>query len=432
MSLCTCSLLLWGAGAPCNFARPQETAKAKVSKLRLAGLRTLPQDQILLESGLKPGDLAGREDLQAAADRLARLGIFSKITFEYRTQADGITVNFQVEEAPRVPVFFDNVPWFTDAELTEAIRKTIPFYEGTAPEGGSVLDRIAEAVRRFLESHQLRVAVEHELIANPLGDGTVQEFRISGASLRIARIDFSDPLAASSRALQVYISELLGKPYSRLTIELFLSEQVKPVYLQKGYVRVKLGPPEIRLTENPARPLPEMLPVYVPVAPGAVYHWQGAQWSGNSSLTTAQLNDSFALKSGEVANGQAIEAAFERVREEYGRRGYLEAQVDPQPSYEDQAHTLSYRVSVTEGLQYRYGDLVLTGASLAAEKLIRASWPIPRGEIFDKLKFEAFLARLQEHGGEVFGELAVHYTEIGHWLRTDPQKKTVDVLLDFK
>ena len=33
---------------------------------------------------------------------------------------------------------------------------------------------------------------------------------------------------------------------------------------------------------------------------------------------------------------------------------------------------------------------------------------------------------------DIFGEMPIHYTEFGHWLRPDTDKHTVDVLLDFK
>ena len=60
------------------------------------------------------------------------------------------------------------------------------------------------------------------------------------------------------------------------------------------------------------------------------------------------------------------------------------------------------------------------------------AWPFAAGEIFDKAKFEELLAKLQTHQEQVFGELPVHYENVGHWLQTDAGKNTVDVLLDFK
>jgi hypothetical protein len=76
--------------------------------------------------------------------------------------------------------------------------------------------------------------------------------------------------------------------------------------------------------------------------------------------------------------------------------------------------------------------MVLTGLSLAAESRIHQMWTVAPGAIFDKTVFEKFLTQLQSHPAEIFGELPVHYETVGHWLRPDPDKHTVDVLLDFK
>ena len=55
-----------------------------------------------------------------------------------------------------------------------------------------------------------------------------------------------------------------------------------------------------------------------------------------------------------------------------------------------------------------------------------------KGEVFDKLKYEDFLLKLDRRSSEIFGELPIHYDQVDHWLQIDAQKGTVDVLLDFK
>jgi hypothetical protein len=76
--------------------------------------------------------------------------------------------------------------------------------------------------------------------------------------------------------------------------------------------------------------------------------------------------------------------------------------------------------------------MVLTGLSPAAEKKLHGAWPIPQGEIFDKIKYEDVLTKLQLHHEQIFGELPLHYESVGHWLQVDANTGTVDVLLDFK
>jgi len=132
---------------------------------------------------------------------------------------------------------------------------------------------------------------------------------------------------------------------------------------------------------------------------------------------------------GQIANGNRIELTWEHVRNAYGKLGYLDVNLTPAPVYDDKAATVSYSVSITEGPQYRMGELVLTGLSLEGERRIRNAWIIARDAVFDSNVYEQFIA-----GGilQAFVGLPVHYDKIGHFLEKDPKTGRVDVLLDFQ
>jgi outer membrane protein assembly factor BamA len=418
------------AGFPAAAQSP-DAAAAPLREIHAEGQKLITEAQVVVITGLVAGSPIGRNDLQTAADKLVQSGLFAKVSYNFQTRLAGVIVTYHVEESPRIPAYFDNIPWFSDSELGDAIRKKVPFFDGTLPEAGAAVDQAADAVKELLSAHSLQVSLEHAVAANPIGDGNVQEFRIEGAALQIAKLEFSDPSLSASKVVQQHLSDIVGKAYSRITIDLFLSEAIRPIYLQQGYLRVKLGPPEVRLAGDPNQKLPSQIPVFVPVVPGVIYRWKEFHWTGNTLVSEFTLGGLLGAKPGELADGMQIEAAWDRVREEYAHRGYLEAKLDPVPTYDDQAHTVSYSVSVQEGPEYHYGKMVLTGISLAAERRLRAAWPFVPGEVFDKTKFEGLLVKLQSHQEQVFGEMPVHYDNVGHWLQTDANKSTVDVLLDF-
>jgi outer membrane protein insertion porin family len=424
-------LVLGPAGFPL-VAQTPDVAAAPLREIHADGEKHLSEGQVIALTGLVAGAQIGQNDLQTAADKLVQSGLFAKVSFNFQTKVSGVFVTYQVEESPRIPVYFDNIPWFTDSALAEAIRNKIPFFDGTLPEAGAAVDQAGEAVMELLSSRGLQVSLEHMVLANPNGEGNVQEMRIEGSALQIAKLEFSDPGLSASKAVQQHLSEVLGKPYSRMTIDLFLSEAIKPIYLQQGLLRARLGPPEVRLTGDPNQKLPPQIPVYVPIVPGEVYHWKESHWTGNTVVSEFTLNGLLGLKRGDIADGMQIESAWDRAREEYARRGYLEAKLDPTATYDEQAHTVSYSVSIQEGREYHFGQMVLTGISPAAERKLLAAWPFAPGEVFDKRKFEELLAKLQTHQEQIFGELPVHYENVGHWLQTDASNSTVDVLLDFK
>lgn len=414
------------------LAQGTENPTATLKAIRAEGASHLNQSQVIALSGLSVGSAVGRQDLQSAADRLVQTGLFSNVNYVFQSKEDGLYLTFKLVEAPRILVYFDNIPWFADSEINEAIRKVLPFYDGTLPEGGATVDQVSTIVTDLIASRGMRTVVEHQLIANPLGEGSVQEFRIADVVLQISKVEFGDPKLASSKVVQQHLSEIQGKTYSRMTVDLFLAEQVKPIYLQQGFLRAKLGPPEIRLSGNPNQHLPDQIPVFVPVTPGIAYKFKGAQWSGHALLSVFTLNQLLGMKPGEIANGMAIQGALERIQETYGQQGYLDAKVESETDFDDQAQTVSYRIIIHEGRLYKFGKLVLTGISPGGEKRLRAAWPILSGDVFDKTKFEDILLKLQVHREQIFVDLPIHYESVGHWLQTDQDTGNVDVLLDFK
>ena len=430
---CSCVLvfLLLSAVFPAS-AQTRETGSAPLREVHAEGFKTLTEAQVVSLTGLETGSQVGKNNLQTAADRLVHSGLFSKVNYSFQTRGTGVLVTFHVEESPRLPVYFDNIPWFADSELGDTIRKKISYFNGTLPEAGAAVDQACDAVKELLSARGLQVSIEHTVIANPVGDGNVQELRIEGAALQISKVEFGDPSLNASKAVQQHLSEIQGKAYSRMAIDLFLIEAIRPIYLQQGYLRTRLGPPEVRLTGDPNQKLPEQIPVYVPIVPGAVFRWKEVHWTGNTVVSEFTLTALLGARPGDVANGMQMEEGWDRVREEYGHHGYLDAKLDPVATYDDTAHTVSYAVSVQEGIEYRFGKVVLTGLSLAGERKLYATWPIASTNVFDKTKFEEVLLKLQSHQEQIFGELPVHYETVGHFLQMDAAKGTVDVLLDFK
>jgi outer membrane protein assembly factor BamA len=425
LSICACN-------APLATAQAAGNGTAELREVRSDGQKKLTEGQIATLTGLQTGTQVGREELQKAADKLVASGLFATVKYDFKTRTEGLTLDFHVTESPRVPAYYDNFPWFGDSELNDAIRAQLPFFDGTLPEAGNVVDVAADAIHGLLAAHKLDLAVQHQVVGNPLGDGNIQQFTVEGAGLKIASLSFSDAALVANPVVQQHLAEINGKPYSRTTIDVFLAEQIRPVYLRQGYLKAKLGPPEVRLSGPPTAKLPEQLPVYVPVATGEVYHFGGAQWYGNSEISSIALGAYLGLKNGAVANGMEMEAALEQIREEYGRRGYLDATVQPESSFDDAAHTVSYKIAIAEGKQYHMGGWVITGISTNGESRVRTTFPLAAGDVFDKIKYEDYLVQLQSHSKDIFGELPVHYDSVGHWLREDAARGIVDVLLDFK
>jgi outer membrane protein assembly factor BamA len=245
-------------------------------------------------------------------------------------------------------------------------------------------------------------------------------------------VQFGDSLATDSEKLKDRITDLIGQPYSRFAIEVFENEQIRPLYAAKGYLRAQIGPPQSHIKGDTGDSVGSNVEVVIPIAPGAVYSWNGATWQGNKEFSSPKLDSAVELKSGEPADGMKIEALWRTVEDAYKNRGYLDVKLDAQPEFDDAAHRVSFRVKIEEGIQYHMGELVITGLSLDAEKKLQHFWRLAPGQLFDNGYFEDVLKDIAKPTPEVFEAMPVHYNESDHLLRPDADKRTVDVLLDFK
>jgi outer membrane protein assembly factor BamA len=416
--------------APFGAAQSLPALSSVIAEIHATGSRRYNDAQVAATAGLKPGDAVTRDQLQKGADRLAQLGIFSRVSYRFTSKGDQIVVNFELEDAPVVPVLFDNFPWSSDEELSRAIRESVPLFDGTAPLGGTLLDEMTAALARTLAAHDLKGDVEHTLVAQPWADGMMIEFRQNGPNPTMGSLAFSDALAQNSEKLRDRIHDLVGKPFSRFAIEVFENEQVRPLYLSTGYLRARFGSPVIAVPQT--WPPPPEVQVTVPIDPGPSFRISAFLWSGNTVLNDTALSNLPASKTGELADGMRLAADWQRVEGEYSRRGYLDVKVSPQPQFDDASGKVAYRIAITEGPQYRMGELVITGLSLDAERLVRAAWQLAPGQVFDGLYFDELLRKLEKPIPQIFGQLPVHYAQMGHFLRTDPQKHVVDVLIDFQ
>jgi outer membrane protein insertion porin family len=428
--LSLCLFAIWPS--PRLLANPQNSAAgtAHLDSVLVTGSMRFTSEQIASAIGLRAGQVVNRETLQSAADKLAELGLFSNTEYRFSSVATGVKVTYQVKDAPLLPVTFDNFPWVTDQELSAGLKATGILFNGSAPAKGTILDAMTEALGHLLDQRGVHVRVTHQVITLPETNQTVQQFRVDDVDLTVQAIEFNDDLAKNDRAIQDGLADLVGKPYSRSRVELFEFEQVRPLYLAHSYLRVHFAPTAARFAaKSSAEPLAGPVIVSAPIDVGPAYQWGGVEWRGNDSIASANLDQIVDLKPGDPADGNKIAAIWERARATYGQAGFLDAALDPQPQFDDKTARVSYTVTVTEGPQYRMGNLVLTGLSLEGERRIRKAFPIAPNAVFNDGMYENFL----NTGVKVaFAGLPVHYEKIGRFLQEDQKSAKVDVLLDFQ
>jgi outer membrane protein assembly factor BamA len=349
----------------------------KIAAIQTEGLQTLTTETVIASSGLKIGEGFSVEAVDAAAQRLLDSGLFKRVAYRTRNAGANVTITFQLEEAKGQlsPVVFDNFIWFSDEELAAAIKREVPSFNGSAPDIGNTNELITKALQNLLAERKLPGQVEHNMTEHG------HLYQVTGVPMRICTLHFPGAQSVPEQKLIEATRSSMDLEYSRQSAMTFPKFGLYPIYREVGHLRASFGLPVVKPDKNEDC---EGVDLTIPVNEGAVYLWTKAEWSGNQVLSPKELDDALGMKPGEVANGKKFDKGLSDVRQAYGKRGYIEARVDPTPEFDEGAPKVTFKIAVNEGPQYRMGTVEFKGVSPVDAALLAEKWTLKSGEVYDR------------------------------------------------
>ncbi len=157
----------------------------RLSTIEFTGLQRYDQAQVIVLSGLQIGQVITADTLDAATKRLLKTGLFKRVLYNSRYQGEETTVSFEVIEMPwTVRCIFDNFVWLSDQEIIEAVRGEVPFFDGTALESETVIEKIKSVLERLLQEREVAGRVDYLYAAGS------KEVTVKGVSLLVCAVAF--------------------------------------------------------------------------------------------------------------------------------------------------------------------------------------------------------------------------------------------------
>lgn len=165
-----------------------------------------------------------------------------------------------------------------------------------------------------------------------------------------------------------------------------IEQRLRKQFQEYGYYDVDVQSVEAK----PIDPLEKVPRVHVTaeVAEGARYRIGTIEFKNIKALTAEELRAQFPIKTGDYFSRGKLGTGMEAVRKAYTKLGYIDCYAVPEVSKSDQR--LNVSMDVTEGHQYRMGELQFAGNDDAAEKL-RPQWALDTGQPFDASYLGSFI-----------------------------------------
>lgn len=404
--------------------------KMRLQKIEVTGLKRITEEELIERSGLETGQLVDVAALDAAAEQLLGTGLLTRLSYRYRTQGDAATVTFEVEEAKResnIPVVFDNFVWFSEEELARAVKTQLPAFDGTAPETDGAVASITRALAQLLRERKIPAQVEYISSASQTGTEPKHIFSAGGVRVPICAVQYPGAAALAETELIGNSKPVMNADYSQEFMQGFADGTLKPLYRQRGHLRVSFKQPRATVAADTDK-CKGGASVAVAVEEGPAYTWERAEWEGNAALTAAELDAAFGMKTGELADGLKIDKSLISVAKAYGRRGYLMLRLKPDTQFEDATRRVTYRINIKEGDQFRMGTLDIKGLSAADTNRLKAMWKLQPGDVYDAHYADEFMRMALPH----IMRPGTRPPQLDFSVKPDRQKLTADVTINFK
>lgn len=368
-------------------ARAKAQQAAKLVALHVTGSKDVTDTDVAAYTGLKIGEITGPEQFREAADKLAACGAFDEVQYKYEPAGSGYSVTFSVIDSQQlVPATFDNFVWFTDAELTEQVRKAVPLFHGAVPTGGEMLQQVTDALLELISARGVNGTVRFE--PEGASDEASQEdkatsgmFTIDGVEFKVRDLEFPGVDASDLSKLDKVKQAIRETPYHKKAVRELAESSIRPIYSERGFLKVAIGEVSAQLIGSDPK-APEIA-VSIPVKTGARYSLAAVRWTAVKSLSTEELERLVTVNIGAPVNAAQLQADLDRVKAAYGRKGYIRAELQSRPSFNDAEHTVAYDVQVREGDVYRLKSVDLDGLDAATMARLREEWKLREGEPFD-------------------------------------------------
>lgn len=206
---------------------------------------------------------------------------------------------------------------------------------------------------------------------------------------RKLRIEFEGNKIFSSDALYKKLNFCVAKnldsedKYDARLFGYCLQKDVRSFLQSQGYLSAAIGEPKVQGNE-------QNLTVTVSIEEGTLYRLGNVSIQGAKVFTSDQLLEKLNLKPGDIAGGQELqEWLFERVRNLYGDKGYIQSNAEFElkfkPIAEKQNEGIAdIKVDLDEGERFTIAKIEFAGNTQTSNRILRRTLLINEGETFNQ------------------------------------------------
>jgi outer membrane protein insertion porin family len=371
------ALLLVVGAAPAHAA---ETPV--VAGVRIEGNRRVEVDAIRAAISAKKGQPFDPRAVAKDIRAIMKLGFFSDVVVEVEGPPDAPTLVYRVTERPTVRE--------VRTEGNEALSKD-DLKDTTELKPYSVLDLttvrkdVKKIQEKYVEKGYYLAEVRYRLEERPDNQVDVVYAIDERAKVQVKEVRFLGNAHIPDDDLLAYMQTRPGGYLSFVTSLGTYKEDafqhdlqgVQAVYLDRGYVNVKVGTPAIQIS-----PDKRYLYLTIPVDEGEQYRIGKIAFSGQLLGREEQLRRLLKTRPGEIFSRTKVGADLSAVGDVFRDLGHAYVNITPLTATDPATRTLDLTYDAQPGPAVRFERIDIVGNDKTRDKVIRRELRIYEGELY--------------------------------------------------
>ncbi len=365
-----------------------------IIRIDIEGNRRIETDLIRINISAKVGEPLSQETVSNDIKKIYKLGFFDDVLAEVEKTPEGVILIYNVKEKP---VVVDLRIKGNKKIKTDEILKVIEVKEGRIIELEKAKMSAAAIKKLYLDKGYVAAEVNYDI--EPKTEGTVGvTFDIKeGKKAFIKEVIIVGNKAIKTKKIK---GAMQTKPKWFLTFitergiyrqeELDRdSERIRALYLDNGYIDVKVSKPEVEYSEKK-----EGFVVTYRVEEGNQYQVKDIKVEGDLVASEDELMKLLTLQIGKPFSRAAIAEDISRLTTFYGDKGYAFANVDPDFKIDRENLTVDISFKIEKGKEIYIRNIDIAGNIRTRDKVIRREIPIQEQQLFSSSRIQAIKPRI--------------------------------------
>ncbi len=378
--------------------------------------------ELLEAAQFKKGASISVNEMNAKSQLLLDSGVLSAVEYKF----NGQDLVFTISPASQLlPLRLENFPLTPGPDLDKRLHAHLPLYHGLVPVKGDVL----EGVKQGLADELAPLGIHATIAATPytelkLHKVTAMSFTITDPEVQIGDITLQGVSPAFADKAKAAETKSVGSAYDAEGSPSQIETTLHNLYGEQGYLQVKVS----------AAPLPTpvvskdsvRIPFTVTVQEGPIFKIGKINLAPDMLVAQAAFDKIPGIHPGDVASLSKLRGSWESILREYHNRGYLTAEIKPEPSYDTAQATVNYAVSVSPGQVYTMGKLKVQNVSDDLRTILTNAWKLKPGDIFNESLSRGFVAI---RGKDPALERVITNFNLSFTRRMNDENHTVDITM---